>query len=166
MVKRFSLLFSIITVVILVGCSGSDTRAMMKADDSQPMNGEAKILHSWQGDYPVARFDLLPDKQREIAAGYIGNAETFETVWSAFKPGEDVPEIDFKANLVVFARNTQFFNRNKIFKVKVTNGVAEVLALETMSALPIEAKVAMSLAVVPRQGISAIQTGKEIIPIE
>ena len=164
--KIISLLFSVITLVILVGCNRSDTKTVMKADDSQPMNGEAKILQSWQGDYPVARFNLLPDKQHELGVGFIGNAETFEAVWNAFKPGEEVPKVDFQANLVVFARNTQFFNRNRIFKVKVTNGVAEVLAMETMSAMPIEGKVAMSLAVVARRGISAIQTGKEIIPIE
>jgi len=46
----------------------------------------------------------------------------------------------------------------------VTNGVAEVLAMETMSAIPIEDKVGMSLAVVARQGITAIHAGDKIIP--
>jgi hypothetical protein len=35
-----------------------------------------------------------------------------------------------------------------------------------MSAMPIEDKVAMSLVVVPRQGIAAIQIGDENIPIK
>ena len=166
MVKRIGLLFSVIALVILVGCSHSNTSTMMTKNDPQPMNGEAKILQSWQGDYPVARLDLLPDKQCEIAAGYFGNAKTFEAVWSVFKSGEAVPNVDFNVNLVVFARNTQFFNRNKIFKVKVTNGVAEVLAMETRSAMPIEDKVAMSLAVVARQGISAIKNGGGIISVD
>ena len=98
-------------------------------------------------------------------ASTTGIIKTFETVWKAFKPGENVPEIDFKANLVLFARNTQFFNRISIGKVNVTNGMAEVLAMETMSAMPIEDKVAMSLVVIVRQGITAIQSGDEIIPI-
>ena len=51
------------------------------------------------------------------------------------------PEIDFTVNLVLFARNTQFYNRINIGKVNVSNGVAEVLAMETMSAMPIEDKV-------------------------
>ena len=127
------------------------------AQHSQHLNGEAKILQSWQGDYPVARLDLLPEKQREQAVGFIGDAETFGGVWKAFKPGEAVPEIDFKANLVLFARNTHFYNRIRIGKVSVTNGVAEVLAMETMSAMPIEDKVAMSLVVIPRRGITAIR---------
>ena len=84
---------------------------------SQPLDGEAKILQSWQGDYPVAQLDLLPKKQREQAVGFISDAKTFEGVWKAFKPGEDVPKIDFKANRVLFARNTQFYNRMSIGKV-------------------------------------------------
>jgi hypothetical protein len=131
---------------------------------SQPLDGEAKILQSWQGDYPVAQLDLLPENQCEQAVGFIGDAKTFEGVWKAFKPGEDVPEVDFKANLVLFARNTQFYNRISIGKVNVTNGVAKMLAMETMSAIPIEDKVGMSLAVVARQGITAIHAGDKIIP--
>jgi len=137
---------------------------MEKTDHAQAVSGEAEILQSWQGDYPVARLDLLPEKQREQAVGFIDDVETFEDVWKAFKPGEDVPEIDFKANLVLFARNTQFYNRIRIGKVNVKNGVAEVLAMETMSAMPIEDKVAMSLVVVARQGITAIQAGDKNIP--
>lgn len=164
--KKVCLLITVFTVVLLVGCSYSNTGVAKQPSHSQPMNGEAKILQSWQGDYPVSRLDLLPDKQRELAVGFIGNAETFEAVWSALKPGEDLPEIDFKANLVVFARNTQFFNRISIFKVKVTDGVAEVLAMETMSARSIEDKVAMSLAVVARRGITGIKTNDGIVPVD
>jgi hypothetical protein len=118
----------------------------------QPLDGEAKILESWQGDYPVALLKLLPERQREQTVGFIDDAKTFENVWKAFKPGEAVLKIDFKANLVLFARNIQFYNRISVGKVNVTNGVAEVLAMETMSSMPIEEKVAMSLVVVPRQG--------------
>ena len=50
--------------------------------------------------------------------------------------------------------------------MNVKNGVAELLAMETMSAMPIEDKVAMSLVVVPRKGIKAIQTVDKIIPIK
>ncbi len=107
----------------------------------------------------------MPEKQREQAVGFIVDAKTFEDVWKAFKPEEAVPEIYFKTNLVLFARNTQFYNRISIGKVNVTNGVAEVLAMETLSAMPIEDKVAMSLVLVPRHGITAIQAGDEINPI-
>ena len=164
--KRISLYVTALALVLLVGCSHSYTKTETKADSPQAVSGEVEILQSWQADYPVAQLNLLPEKQREQAVGFIDDAETFEDVWRAFKLGEDVPEIDFKANLVLFARNTQFYNRISIGKVNVKNGVVEVLAMETMSAMPIEDKVAMSLVVVPRQGISAIQTGDENIPIK
>jgi acid phosphatase (class A) len=135
------------------------------ANHLQPLNGEAEILQSWQGDYPVDKLQLLPEKQRQQAVGFIDNAEIFAGVWKAFNPGEAVPKIDFKTNLVLFARNTQFFNRISIGKVNVKSGVAEVLAMETMSAMPIEDKVAMSLIVVVRKGITAIQSGDKMIPI-
>ena len=163
--KRISRLLTVFTLVMLFGCSRSDTSTMKIADHSQPLDGDAEILQSWQGDYPVARLDLLPEKQREQAVGFIADAKTFEDVWKAFKPGEAVPEIDFKANLVLFTRNTQFYNRISIGKVNVKNGVAEVLAMETMSAMPIEDKVAMSLVVVAREGITAIQAGDKNVLI-
>ncbi len=159
--KRISLLLTVFTLVMLFGCSHSDTRT----DHAQAAGSEAEILQSWKGDYPVAKLKLLPEKQREQWVGFINNAKTFAAVWKTFKPGEDVPEIDFKANLVLFARNTQFYNRISIGKVNVKNGVAEALAMETMSAMPIEDKAAMSLVVVSLNGITAIQTRDEIIPV-
>jgi hypothetical protein len=133
--------------------------------EALPLTGEVEILQSWQGDYPVARLSELPEAQRDGGIGYIDDAETFENVWKAFKPGEIVPVDDFKDHLVLFARNTEFFNRIRIGKVKVTNGVAEVLAMETLSAMPIEDKVAMALAVVPRKGIESIQSGDKKVSV-
>lgn len=140
---------------VIAGCESMEIR-----------NGEAEILQSWQGDYPVAQLKLIPEKQREHSVGFIDDSETFTEVWKAFKPGEAVPKIDFRVNLVLFARNTQFYNSIGIGKVNVTNGVAEVLAIETMSAMPIEDKVAMSIVVVAREGISGIQVGDEVISIK
>ena len=151
--------------MLLIGCSHFGTETIKKVDYPHPFSGETDILQSWQGDYPTVQLQLLPEKQREQAVGFIGEAETFTAVWNAFKPDEAVPSIDFKVNLVLFARNTEFFNRISIHKVNVINGVAEVLAMETMSAMPIEDKVAMSLVKVALQGITAIRSGDKIIPI-
>lgn len=165
-IKEVSHLINVLFLVLLIGCSHSETGKIKKADNSHPFNGEAEILQSWQGDFPVVQLKLLPDKQRKQAVGFIDDAETFEAVWRVFKPDKEaVPEINFKINLVLFARNTQFFNRISIRRVNVKNGVAEVLAMETMSAMPIEDKVAMSLVKVTRQGITALQSDDEIIPI-
>jgi len=153
--KKLDHLFIILTLLMLGSCT-----------ETPPLTGPAEILKSWHGEFPVVQLSLLPDGQREQGVGFIGDVQTFEGVWNAFRPGEDVPEIDFKANLVFFARNTQFYNRISIGQVKVMNGVAEVLAMETMSAMAIEDKVAMSLAVVAKEGITALQIGSETIPLK
>jgi hypothetical protein len=131
-----------------------------------PTTGEARILKAWQGDYPVARLDLLPGNQHENGVGFINASENFAAVWKVFKPEEALPEIDFNVTLAFFAHNTQFFNRIRIGTVIVKDGVAELLAMETLSAMPIEDKVAMSLVVVAREGITGVQAGSIVIPVD
>ena len=160
----------LVCIAVITGCAGFESRAKAGAEEPlqqmKPLNGEAKILQSWQGDYPTAQLNLLPESQRENAVGFIGNTQTFKAVWNAFKPEEPVPVIDFNANFVIFAKNTQFYNRIRIGKVNVTNDVAEVLAMETMSSMLIEVKVAMSLVVIARQGIIGVQSNDKIIQIK
>jgi len=55
--------------------------------------------------------------------------------------------------------------RISIAKVSVKDGVAEVLAMETMSVMPIEDRVAMSLVVVARDGINGLRVDNGIIKI-
>jgi hypothetical protein len=55
------------------------------------MTGEAEIIESWQGEYPVAHLNELPEGQREHGMGYIADARTSANVWKAFKPGETAP---------------------------------------------------------------------------
>ena len=164
------IVLGLVCIAVTAGCAGFESRDKAEAkalsQHFQPLNGEAKILQSWQGDYPTAQLNLLPDNQRENAVGFIVNIETFKAVWNALEPKEAVPDIDFKTNVVLFVKNTQFYNRIRIGKVNVTNGVAEVLAMETMSAMPIEDKVAMSLVLVGRQGIKGVKSGNEIVQID
>jgi hypothetical protein len=123
------------------------------------------VFRRWNGDFPVARLDLLPENQRRTRVGYLGDGHAFGQVWKAFMPGEEVPEVDFGSNLVVFSRNVDFYNRTSIFKVRRKDGVAEILAMETLSAIPIGDKVALALAEVPRAGIRYLQSGQERIPV-
>jgi hypothetical protein len=130
--------------------------------------GEPKdllILQKWSGDYPVVYLNRLPEGQQRSGVGFIGDEPTFRGVWEAFKPGEKVPEVDFTKELVVFSRNVVFYNRTSIAKVALRDGVAEVIASETRSSLPIEDKVAMAVAVIPRAGVKFIQAGEERVPV-
>ena len=76
-----------------------------------------------------------------------------------------MPAVDFATPLVVFCRNRVFYNRVNIVKVTLRDGIAEIVAAETLSALPIENRVAMSMAVIPRTGVKFIQAGTERIAI-
>ncbi len=126
---------------------------------------ELPILQQWRGDYPVSELVRFPENMRTSSVGCIADAETFAGVWQAFKPNEKMPDVDFKTNLVVFSRNTYFYNRTSIGMVKLVDGVLEIVAMETMSALPIEARAAIALAVIPRAGVKFIQAGTSRIPV-
>ena len=67
--------------------------------------------------------------------------------------------LNFGKNLVVFSRNVAFYNRVNILKVTLKEGVAEILSMETMSAMPVEEKVAMALAEIPREGVRFLKAG-------
>ncbi|MGE5320963.1 MAG: hypothetical protein ACM3KD_12330, partial [Hyphomicrobiaceae bacterium] len=142
---------------VMAGCSA------VPAANAPPV--ELPIVQSWSGDYPVAELKLLPEGQQQSGAGYLGSAAAFASIWAAFSPGEAVPTVNFRKQVVVFHRNVNFYNRTRIFKVTLKDGGAEVLATETMSAIPITDKVSMALAVVPRAGVKAIRSGTVRIPV-
>lgn len=125
-----------------------------------------EVVQKWQGDYPVEQLGLLPEKSRELGVGYIGDAETFSVVWKAFKPKEEIPAVDFAKNIVVYSRNIKFYNSTSIAQVMLKDGGIEILAMETMSAMPIEDNVAMSLAVISKDGISFIKFGDKKISVD
>jgi hypothetical protein len=130
------------------------------------MDGTVEIRQSWQGDYPVDGLAALPENTNRPGIGYIADPKGFAAVWSAFKPTEPEPVIDFDHNLVIFVRNIQYYNRISIGKIVVKNGVAEVIAMETLSARPIEDKVALSMALVSRKGIKGIQARNGVIQVD
>ena len=144
-------------LAVMAGCGNVPVEKAMPT--------ELVISQSWSGDYPVAELKRLPEGQQQAGMGYLGSATAFESVWAVFKPGEAVPAVDFANHVVVFHRNVAFYNRTRIFKVTLKDGVAEVLAMETLSALPIEDKVAMAMAVIPRANVKAIQAGTVRIPV-
>ncbi len=126
---------------------------------------EIPIIEQWTGEYPVAELNRLPRGQRTTAVGYIGDERTFSGLWKAFRPEEQLPEVHFQENLVIFSRNVDFLNRTSITKIELNEDVAEVSTIETKSAMPIENKVAMAVAVVPREGVQYIQKGKERVTV-
>ena len=145
-VTTLSLVFGLIC---LVACTP------VAVQSSEPRNLTPSA--TWSGDYPIAALDQLPSGQQQNRAGYIGDVDTFARIWQNFMPEAALPAVDFENNLVVFHRNVVYYNRTNILKVTLTEGVAEVLAMETMSAMPVEDRAAMAMAVIPRAGVKAIR---------
>ncbi|WP_455221318.1 hypothetical protein [Kaarinaea lacus] len=161
---RFLLLLFLFAVA---GCVATTPDGKIIKEDKNEKFEDVEIIQNWSGDFPVAKLNVLPAGQERLPAGYIGDAATFKNVWEVFSPATPVPEVDFADNIVVFGRNTQYYNRTTIFKVTLTNeGVAEILAMATMSATPIQDKVAMSMAIIPRKGIKYIFTAGTRLPVK
>jgi len=149
LMTRLTILCLVVGLICLVAC----TPAAVQSSEPRDLSPSA----TWNGDYPIAALDQLPAGQQQNRAGYIGDADTFTKVWQNFMPEEAPPAVDFENSLVVFSRNVVYYNRTNIFKVTLTAGVAEVLAMETMSAMPVEDRAAMAMAVIPRAGVKAIR---------
>jgi len=124
------------------------------------------ILQRWVGDYPVAQLDRLPVGQSQASVGYIGDAETFASVWQVLKPGTTLPQVDFNKNLVVFVRNVTSYHPTLVEKVTLKDGVAEIVAAGPLTPTePIGDRVALGLAVISREGLKFIHTDNEQIPV-
>lgn len=132
--------------------------------DKQPI--ELAISQSWSGDYLLAQLKRLPKGQQKSSIGYLGSSATFEAVWAAFKPKQNIPHVDFDNELVVFHRNVEFYNPTRIVRVTLKDGVAVVKAIETMSARPIRYKVSLAMAVIPRANVKYIQSGRERLAVK
>jgi hypothetical protein len=76
-----------------------------------------------------------------------------------------VPELDFVADFVVFARNVRFYNSTSIAAVKLKDGVLDVTAIETLSSQPIRDMVAFSMAVITRKGAAQLKVGDKVLHI-
>ncbi len=149
----------------LVGRDAPAEEALVQEAAASSEAVDIPLAATWPGEFPIAQLALLPEGQRDSPVGYFGDEASFAAAWSAFKPGEELPVVNFDESLVVFLRNTQFFNRLLLGKATLKGGVLEMLAAETMSARPIEDKAAMSMAVVPRAGVRTIRNGPAEIAV-
>jgi len=151
--------------IALSACTHSMDQAAEPSQQAPESRAEVEIKQSWNGEYPVAQLAALPEKGYQKGTGYIDDPQTFIAVWSAFKPEDPVPDIVFHENLIIFVHNIQYYNHISIGKMILNNGVVEVIAMETLSARPIEDVVAMSMAVVSRAGVAGIKSREGVIQV-
>jgi len=162
---RMLVVFASLILLSSDAFAGGGPKVKLKEYQSEKPNNRP-ILQRWEGDYPVAQLDLLPEGQRQSRVGYIGDAVTFASVWQVLKPDTALPKVDFNKNLVVFVRNVKLYHQTLVEKVTLKDGVAEIVAAGPLTSVPpIEDKVAMGLAVISREGLKSIHTDDEPIPV-
>ncbi len=151
---------------VLFAENDSSTPCPSLNSHASSVRADIHLLKTWSGDYPVSELKRLPKDQQNLKSGYLNNAETFAEIWEVFKPEESIPDVDFSKQMVVFSRNTDFYNKTSILKIELENGVAKIIAMETLSAMPIEDKVAMAMTVVEKEGILFILSDDKQIPVK
>jgi DNA-binding NarL/FixJ family response regulator len=128
-----------------------------------PMSGgeltEVTVRETWNGTYPVAMLSRLPEGQRDVAVGYIGDETTFSAIWAALKPSEAQPVVDFATHVVLFARDTDLgqLEISSVYARPATR-IAHVTVFDRGSVQPGPGRgsVAMALAVVPRASVRGV----------
>lgn len=162
MLKKL-LLNSLLLIVFLV----TSTACVPATGRSQEVvTIQIPILSSLGGDFPVAELSALPEDQRMNPIGFIGSQQQLDTVLNHLQAGGRLlPPVDFSTQLVLFARNTRFYNRLSIASVTLVGDTVEILSMSTMSAMPIGEKVAMSLVVVEQGGARFIAVNGEKMAI-
>ena len=129
-------------------------------------DGPVPILETLSGDLPVSVLTLFPQGMQNQPVGYFSNQQQLDTVLQSIQAdGKTLPVVDFSSQIVLFVKNTVFYNRLRIGQVSREDVTLTILAMETMSAMPIEDKVAISLAVIERDGAQFIVAGGQRLEI-
>ena len=158
--KKFLVNIISITVFTLLsfGCQANDNNANADKINKEP-------LQQWQGDLPLAVLKQLPPASYKAGMGYINNQKTLDVIWPAIQNDTAKPDINFEKNIIVYVYNREFYNRTRISKIEVRSGVAEIIAMETLSALPIKDKVAFAMVLIEKEGITGLQTTDGLLTI-
>jgi hypothetical protein len=117
------------------------------------------ILRTWEGPFLVKELNVFPKEVQNTPVGYIADGKTLAAVWKLFRPDDKVPEVDFREQVIVFARNVKFVNKLQINKVLNKDGVISLLAKETLTATPVESKIYISFALISRSGVRTLRHG-------
>lgn len=135
-------------------------------DASEVKDGAVPILGSLNGDFPVSALTNLPEGQREQAVGYLDSQQQLGNVLQSIQAGGSLlPVVDFSSQIVLFSKNTVFYNRLSIGQVLRKGDTLTILVMETRSAMPITDKVAISLAVIERDGAQFIDASGQKVMI-
>ncbi|MBE0502237.1 MAG: hypothetical protein IBX47_12440 [Desulfuromonadales bacterium] len=154
-------LFLALLLIIFAACTGATVNNADVAAIKVP------ILHALAGDLPVSGLISLPKQQRSKPIGYLASQQQLDEVMRYFQADAALlPAVDFTTQLVLFTRNTVYYNRLSIVSVDLVGETLKVVSVSTLSAMPIQKRIAMSLVVIPRQGAKYLDVAGEKIRID
>lgn len=156
--SAFTLVILFSATLFLLGCAATMS--------PKQTTSNILLLNKWSGDFPVSQLPRLPAGQQQSAVGYIDDMATFIFLWRAYMPDKILPAVDFTKDFVVFTRNVTFYNHQSILTIRLKETTAEIIVLETKTTRPVNDKVSMAMAVIPRTGITAIKSGTDIIKVK
>ncbi len=149
-------LFLALLLIISAACTGATVNNAEVAAVKLP------ILYALAGDLSVSGLISLPKQQRTKPIGYLASQQQLDEVMRYFQTDATLlPAVDFTTQLVLFARNTVYYNRLSIVAVDLVGETLKVVSVSTLSAMPIQQQVAMSLVVIPRQGAKYLDVAGE-----
>lgn len=91
---------------------------------------EVKPRQEWRGGGDTEKDLPLPKEARARACNVVGK-QTFERLWRALRPKEDVPQIDFSKEVVFFATTACARNRiDMTFRLEAGDLQVETAATE------------------------------------
>jgi hypothetical protein len=120
---------------------------------------------TWSGDLATAQMGTVALGRSAEGFALVTSLTDWQALWALYQPKAAVPSVDFTTHFVVCLRNTEFYNRMRLGMGLVQKGVLEPLAMETMSARPIEDQVAVTFASFPRQGITSVKFRQTTLPL-
>ena len=139
----------------------------LSADISTVKDGPVQILGTLNGDLPVSSLKMLPVELQEQPVGYLSSQKQLDVFLQSIQAdGTLLPVVDFSSQIILFAKNTVYYNRLSIGQVFREGETLTILAMETRSAMPVTDKVAISLVIIERNGAMFIDAGNTKVTIE
>ena len=170
--RRLALCVSVLGFLQLGGCalttpasdsSGPSAHTNSLAPDSAPRRTPA--FTTFHGDFLLLQLVRLPERFRETPYGIIDRDSELEAIWPGFHSYDggsvSMPSVDFADQLIVFVRNTQFYNRIHLGTVNIIEGKGEIVTMETRSALPLIDKASFAMMVLNRKDVSQLRFGDQ-----
>ena len=179
--QRYGSVVAFIGVMMMLGACSSPTGTTPSGTTPSGISSTQAVVPAtegatgitpytkFHGDFVLAQLHALPEKFRESPYGVIHRQEDWRAFWSGFIPysgkGNTLPDIDFSSQVLVFFRNTQFYNRINLGTVNIIEGKAEIVSMETRSASPLVDKASIAMVVLNRADVTHLRVGEQLIEI-